>query len=353
MGMLEDCRFSQVGRWCAIRILVFSSVLAIVPVGYGQAKSVGQTVDRVRILIHRLQGPNSDDRLEAAGELGNMGDARGVLPLIAAMTDKEPEVRRGVAYALGQIGDPRAVQALTLSLKDENPDVRHNAADALAKIRGATSAEPLPESLREPDPKIQKALDEASASGTISAYRTFLALYSSDRAPSSKLYWLARERIEKLIISEMARNGIGQRFRLKAFQPKEDSGVGSLTIEAVQFSPSVQEGYATKIEFEKGKSDFVEVKSLYPGDKIAFGFSVDSGLSFNPPMGNRSVIRFIGKVSLGDDTVDGESKEPLSFLLLKPFGAVYLDGRGTVVTSSGETLSLPISPTVESNRRTR
>jgi hypothetical protein len=82
---------------------------------------------------------------------------------------------------------------------------------------------------------------------------------------------------------------------------------------------------------------------LYPGDTLHFGQGIEGGIaSKGPPRGNKSIIRFIGKVPVGDGSIDGDSKEPLSFILLKPYGAVYLDGRGTVVTG-GKSVSLPIS----------
>jgi HEAT repeat protein len=59
-----------------------------------------------------------------------------VEPLIAALRDKNANVREEVAGALRRTKDPRAIEPLIASLKDEDSDVRHNAARALKKVTG-------------------------------------------------------------------------------------------------------------------------------------------------------------------------------------------------------------------------
>jgi hypothetical protein len=97
--------------------------------------------------------------------------------------------------------------------------VRQGAASALDEIKGVPSPEEKAWIKRQAD------FDKASTLNTISAYRSFLALFKSDSAetlsstlaPSSKLYWSAREKIEKLLISQINKNGVGQRFRIRNF----------------------------------------------------------------------------------------------------------------------------------------
>ena len=70
----------------------------------------------------------------AAEALGEIGDARAVEPLIAALKDGDWDVRQFAAKALGKIGDARAVEPLIATLKDSNKDVCKKAADALDEV---------------------------------------------------------------------------------------------------------------------------------------------------------------------------------------------------------------------------
>jgi len=188
---------------------------------------------------------------------------------------------------------------------------------------------------------LQKDFNKASTLNTVAAYRTFLALFNSDpaetlsshpRAPLSKLYWTAREKIEKVVISQIDKGGVGQRFCIKEFQPQDDSYTGTITV------------------MEGKLSGHLILTILYPEDALRSGPIGLGGFDVSPPRGNRSTIRFIGKVPVGDGiTIEGDAKEPLSFFLLKPNGAVYLDGRGTVVTG-GKPVSLPTPSAPQSKK---
>ena len=70
-----------------------------------------------------------------------------VEPLIALLTDDDPDARFGAAHTLGLIGDTRAIPALVNALADPEPAVRWWAVDALGKLR-ATNALPELEKLR-------------------------------------------------------------------------------------------------------------------------------------------------------------------------------------------------------------
>jgi len=69
-------------------------------------------------LIEALHDENYFVRRTAAMTLGELGDARAVLPLMAAMRDRQ--VRLAAAEALGRIGDARAVPVLLSSLNDRS-----------------------------------------------------------------------------------------------------------------------------------------------------------------------------------------------------------------------------------------
>ena len=80
----------------------------------------------VELLIAALKDRNSEVRRDAIQALGEIG-APAVTPLIAALKDKREYVRQAAAEALGRIGDARAVEPLSAALKD----VPYAAAQAL------------------------------------------------------------------------------------------------------------------------------------------------------------------------------------------------------------------------------
>jgi HEAT repeat protein len=98
----------------------------------------------VEPLIAALKDKNENVRREAAGALGRMGDVA-VGPLIAVLEDEDANVRGAAARALGQTGDARAVEPLIGVLKDDTHSVRNAAAEALDLLgwkpdRGRTGA---------------------------------------------------------------------------------------------------------------------------------------------------------------------------------------------------------------------
>ncbi|MBN2294212.1 MAG: HEAT repeat domain-containing protein, partial [Pirellulales bacterium] len=100
---------------------------------------------------------NKMHRRKAAMILGRMGPKAkmAVKPLVASLTDEDPETRREIIFALGSIGPAaaEAVPALIKSLDDEDMNVRYSTAFALGKIGPkAIEAEPqLTENLDSPD----------------------------------------------------------------------------------------------------------------------------------------------------------------------------------------------------------
>jgi HEAT repeat protein len=94
-------------------------------------------------LLDVLNDVNADGRAFAAGLLGLPGNVRAVQPLIATLKDAEQWVRRHAAESLGLIGDPEAVDAIVPLLHDENRLVRETAAEALGRIKDKRAVEPL------------------------------------------------------------------------------------------------------------------------------------------------------------------------------------------------------------------
>lgn len=77
----------------------------------------------------------------AAKALGQLGDSRAVEPLIDTLENRSPPffwgARPAAARALGQLGDARAVEALKAALENDDDDLRQAAAWALRKIEDA------------------------------------------------------------------------------------------------------------------------------------------------------------------------------------------------------------------------
>jgi HEAT repeat protein len=98
-------------------------------------------------------------RQAAARVLGQIGDARSVEPLVAALKDKMDSVCWAAAGALGQIGDARAVEPLIAGLKDRGGGM--SAAEALGQLGDIRAVEPLVAALGGPDTGLRSTAAEA------------------------------------------------------------------------------------------------------------------------------------------------------------------------------------------------
>jgi HEAT repeat protein len=72
-------------------------------------------------------------------------------PLMAALKDGDPAIRKQAVIALGDWRDRRATDEIIRSLKDADDDVRLEAVVALGKIADARAVEPLIEKLKSYD----------------------------------------------------------------------------------------------------------------------------------------------------------------------------------------------------------
>jgi HEAT repeat protein len=108
-----------------------------------------------------LKSRNVEERREAATTLAFMeqGSEKALLPLVAALKDVDPVVRRYAASAPGRIGPPAkpAVPALANLLGDKSVEVRRSSAGALVRLKShAKAAAPvLLQSLQEEDPFVR------------------------------------------------------------------------------------------------------------------------------------------------------------------------------------------------------
>ncbi len=120
-------------------LLLFLTVIMIaVLLVAGCAPNIDKLIEEKDVdgLIEALKYESDDVRdvrQDAASALGDIGDVRGVEPLIKALGDEDSNVRRGATNALGDIGEP-AVESLIKALGDEDSNVRRGAAHALGDI---------------------------------------------------------------------------------------------------------------------------------------------------------------------------------------------------------------------------
>lgn len=101
---------------------------------------------RISSQLDMLKNANAAVRLKAAEALGHSKSSRAVEPLIAALSDLDPNVQSSVANALGEIKDSRALQPLVDALnhsKDEKA-----VCDALGNL-GPIAIEPLITALKD------------------------------------------------------------------------------------------------------------------------------------------------------------------------------------------------------------
>jgi HEAT repeat protein len=88
-------------------------------------------------------------RRGAAWALGQIKDARAVEPLLAALKDRDEDVRRAAAGALGEIGDKRAAGVLSAALRSGNLETVAGAYAYFIRLGEAGSEEPLIAALNE------------------------------------------------------------------------------------------------------------------------------------------------------------------------------------------------------------
>jgi len=100
---------------------------------------------RLMEILQSHKGSTTADAIveNAASELGKTRSHRAVAPLIEALQDSDPTVRRNAAESLGAIRDRRAVNPLISALQDPAIEVRTSAALALGDIKDPRAVIPL------------------------------------------------------------------------------------------------------------------------------------------------------------------------------------------------------------------
>jgi len=83
--------------------------------------------------------------------------------LVAALADRDRELRNAAVDTLGQLGDRRAVASLAGRLWDDDANLRAAAAEALGKLGGAEAVAALERALASPDSTLRHAAVDALA----------------------------------------------------------------------------------------------------------------------------------------------------------------------------------------------
>jgi len=101
-------------------------------------------VKKLKATLQKEKDPKR--RAEAISSLGRNEEALEVL--IAALTDRHPQVREAAVAALGDLAHPKAVEPLIATLNDKDPEVKTAAAAALGRLRDPKAIAPLTAFLR-------------------------------------------------------------------------------------------------------------------------------------------------------------------------------------------------------------
>ena len=122
--------------------------------GKGNAVEAHGEIPGLEHFVRVLNNPDTDvqSRIKAAEALGNLGDLRGVRPLMNALCDPDAEVRAYASLSLGMLGDSRAFGSLVVALEDPVFGVKRRAAEALSALGSRSAVTPLADLAKSPDP---------------------------------------------------------------------------------------------------------------------------------------------------------------------------------------------------------
>lgn len=117
-------------------------------------------IAQISTLQATLNSGDTEQREEAALELGESGQVQAVAPLTLALADRDEDVREAAVDSLAEIGGEEAVQALAIALRDANPRVREEAVDALGEIGGPMAIALLEQALADDVRFVRQAATE-------------------------------------------------------------------------------------------------------------------------------------------------------------------------------------------------
>ena len=142
-----------------VLLLLLALLISLAPALPAKKKSLfGQEL--IHSLLSQLHSPQQTVRRKAAEQLimKSCDNHRIVQPLIAALHDTDPMVRKCIASALAGTGDPRVVTPLLSLLADPNPTVRVQAAESLGQVGDLTAVQKLIERMQHDPPVTLSAI---------------------------------------------------------------------------------------------------------------------------------------------------------------------------------------------------
>lgn len=145
------------------------TVLTAAPAEATDRKRSTTDDSRLHALLQQLKSADWKTAKAAAIDLGELGDARAVEPLIGCLSHNNPDVRWGAATALAKLGDQlkgteQAVSAtgkLLELLVDSHWQLRASAADALGVFGTTQALDPLINALNDPEEHVVTSAAEA------------------------------------------------------------------------------------------------------------------------------------------------------------------------------------------------
>jgi hypothetical protein len=207
---------------------------------------------------------------------------------------------------------------LEVKAEEEFPSIDTTNIHDLEAFIGKYPTGPASENVRECARRLMEAKAEEEFTAVdktnILELEAFVRKYTTGHASMT-----ARQQIEDLIIEEIKREGVGDRFKISEIAPHKGGDVGSCTI-MTGLLP-----------------DYWTLVMEYPKDRVPISMS-----RTNLPRANGSVLRFKGVISFEEYTFDGEFTHPLVFIFWAGVGFVYVTGNGVVTLKDGERVTLPI-----------
>ncbi len=142
-------------------------------------------------LVTMLSSPNPADVIRAAETLGTMGDQLATESLVVVFRNpiQRDDIRLAAAEALLKLKSAPAVVTLLAGLRKENWRVRHNAAAVLGQLRATWATEPLVEALEDEHPNVRRAsamaLRRFQTPRALEALETYKTRHTGKTAPLS------------------------------------------------------------------------------------------------------------------------------------------------------------------------
>jgi len=198
----------RLGDCRAIKPLIAALRDRNLDVRYSAAKALVKIgTPSTKSLIDNMKNADSSIRSRVAGELGNLKTTDALKTLIAALKDKTPSVRYNAADALGKIKQAGAVPPLIKALRDKNVDVRYKSAKSLGKLKDRRAAKALITALYDRDSGVR--YNAAEALGKMRYAGAVRALVFTMKDKNTGVSYCASKSLKKIgkpAVSELLRS---------------------------------------------------------------------------------------------------------------------------------------------------